>query len=521
MNYSMEQEKMKEVPCKKNLHRSKVAIAKDFTDVHNFIFFNSFRLAIGWHGKCMSWVKQFMIKNIVFILLLLLMFFSIWGLPSDRKEMESFEKAYAEGKENFYATLNKMATHILLEEADRKKIRSAQKRIPNLYEHLMNYYYFVELKTQGEDPTSRSFQTLSVRMAEEFMESIPPSRWSKEDSPLESLLLSIGYHARKSTPQFRRFLRPMSRRTKSQWVMEELEIHQAHTIAKGTGVRLAVIDTGVDPTIKEIKSQIVGWKNFLDGSRVLGKRGKFPYDWGGHGTSIATVIAQIAPDVELMVVKVFDQETMFYAPFTRWNVYLIAAGINWAAQNGADIISLSAALRQNYKEIRNASESAWRKNIPLISAVGNIEDNKPELSAYYPAAYPWSIGVGGVEKKDGKIKVWEYSARGYSIDVVAPATEIVVESPSYLDRRSWPKKISGNSLAVPIVAATTSLVLSAMEPETRYALKNNPGDLVEAVRSILKEASSNKKLGYESPNPESGFGLINAYQAVKKAQVFK
>ncbi len=517
----MEQKKKKEVLCKKTLHWSKASMAEDFIEVYNFIHFNTSPLPKGWHGKCISWVKQFMIKKIVLILILLLMFFSIWGHPSNRTEMESWERAYAEGRENFYAALKKMADLYPFEKADRKKIRSAKKRIPHLYEHLMNYYYFVEPKKQKEGETYRSFLTLSVRMAKEFVDSIPPRRWIKEVSPLESILLSIGYHARKFTPQFRRFLRPMTRRAKSQWVMEELEIQQAHSIAKGKGVRLAIIDTGVDPTIKEIKSQIIGWKNFLDGSRVLGNGGKFPYDWGGHGTSIATVISQIAPDVELIVVKVFDQETMFYAPFTRWNVYQIAAGINWATQNGADIISLSAALRQNYREIRDASESAWRKNIPLISAVGNIEDNKPELKAYYPASYPWSIGVGGVEKKDGRLKVWEHSARGNSIDVVAPAAEILVESPSYLDIRSWPKKISGNSLAVPIVAATTSLVLSAMEPETRYALKNNPGDLVEAVRSILKETSSNKKLGYDSPNPESGFGLINAYQAVKKAQIFK
>ena len=95
-----------------------------------------------------------------------------------------------------------------------------------------------------------------------------------------------------------------------------------------------------------------------------------------------------------------------------------------------------------------------------------------------------------------------------------------MESPSYLDRRAWPTRVSGNSLAVPVVAATTALVLSAMDTEIKGNLSQNPGALVEAVRSILREASSNKKLGYAKPNPESGFGLINAYQAAKRAQVF-
>ena len=459
-------------------------------------------------------------KRVVIFLAVLKILSPISCLAYVLQETTSLEKAYAEGKKIFYEALQEKAAHPQLEEEDRRKIADAQKRISGLYEHLMNFYFFKEAGNPMDDDITIDLGNLSASMAEEFLDSIPPIRVKKDESPLESILLSIGFQARKSTPQFRKFLRPLTRRAKSQWMLKELGIREAHTVTKGRGVRIAIIDSGVDPTIKEIKSQIACNKNFLDGSNPFLNGGKFPYDWGGHGTSIATVVSQVAPDVETMIVKVFDQETMFYAPFTRWNVYLIAAGINWAAQNGADVISLSIALNKNYKEIRDASETCWNQNIILVSPAGNVENDESEPHVYYPASYPWTLCVGGVEKKEDQLKVWEHSASGNYIDVVAPAKEIWVESPSYLDRRRWPKRESGNSLAVPVVAATAALVLSTMDPDKKRSLKNTPGTLVEAVRSILKEGSSNKKLGYKSPNPVSGFGLINAYQAVTRTLVF-
>lgn len=464
--------------------------------------------------------KRLMVKRFVYFLVILKILSPALCQPSGLQEEASSANAYDEGKKVFYSTLQEKAAHSQLEEEDRKRIAEAYKRIPGLYEHLMNFYLFKETRNPADSDIANVIKSFSVSMAEEFLGSIPPVRIKKDESPLESILFSIGFQARQSTPQFRKFLRPLTRRAKSQWMLKELGIRESHKVTKGRGIRVAIIDSGVDPTIKELKSQIAGWKNFLDGSDPFLNNGKFPYDWGGHGTSIATVVSQVAPDVETMIVKVFDQETMFYAPFTRWNVYLIAAGINWAIQNGADIISLSLALSQNFKEIRDAAESCWNRNIILVAAAGNVENRESESNVYYPASYPWTVGVGGVERIDGQLKVWEHSARGYYIDVVAPAKEIWVESPSYLDRRSWPIKVSGNSLAAPVVASTSALVLSAMDPEKKRALKNTPGALVEAVRSILKEGSSNKKLGFNTPNPVSGFGLINTYQAVKRTLVF-
>ncbi|MEE8605798.1 MAG: hypothetical protein V3S65_10500 [Candidatus Aminicenantaceae bacterium] len=121
-----------------------------------------------------------MIKRIVLILALLLIFFCIWCLPYDLTERESLEKAYAKGRDNFYAALEKMATNAQLEETDRKKILNAQKRISGLYEHLMNFYYFTKQGDRAKDDISGHIIALTDRLAEEFVNSIPSHRWTKD-----------------------------------------------------------------------------------------------------------------------------------------------------------------------------------------------------------------------------------------------------------------------------------------------------------------------------------------------------
>lgn len=466
-------------------------------------------------------VNTLRIKIFILLLAHLSIALPVWAATQNPTDKESFERAYTEGRALFYRTLKQKALLAQLEEEDRETLVGAEKKISGLYEHLINFYYYVEWEELDKNNFHNSYLSVVTKMADEFVTSIPIRRWSEKSSPLRSVLKSTGFFAKKFVPKFRKFLRPTTLRIKSQWALKELRVRKAHSYAKGEGVRLAIIDSGVDPTIKEIKSQIATCKNFLDGSNPLEDSGRFPFDWGGHGTSVATIINQFAPKTEMIIVKVFDQETMLDAPLTKWSMYLIAAGIIWAAQNGADIINLSVSLRKEYPEILKASIYCWQQNISVVAAVGNAMEEKFESIPYYPASYPWTIAVGGVEKEKGKLIVWQHSAKGDYIDVVAPADNVWVESPSYLDKRQWPKQVAGNSLAVPVVAGTTALVLSALEQERIQTLNEKPGFLVEAIRLILRRASSNKKLGFEAPNPASGFGLLDTCRAVRLAMGLK
>ncbi len=105
--------------------------------------------------------------------------------------------------------------------------------------------------------------------------------------------------------------------------------------------------------------------------------------------------------------------------------------------------------------------------------------------------------------------------------MVAPASRIYGEMPSYLDNRRWPRTNYGNSIAVPFVAGTASLMLSAMDDQALLKLKEQSGNLVETVRIMLRKTSSNAILGFDKPNSISGYGFINIQKAVEMARNFR
>jgi hypothetical protein len=435
---------------------------------------------------------------------------------------EQFDTLYIEGKHLFYEILRREAQKMQLVDKEREMLSKAQKKIPGLYEHLMNFYHFHKKpdRKKGVNFQSRLLN-FSRNMAEEFIQSISEFSSNGEVPSLESVLYSTGYFSRKMFPIYREYRRPIGKQVRAQWAFKQLKIKEVHSLSKGKGIKLAIIDTGVDPTLKEIRSRIVKWKDFLDGSKPAFDNGKFPFDWSGHGTSIASVVFQVAPEIELAIVKVYDNETMNTVPPSRWSAYLYAAGMIWAAENGADIINLSAVFRTDTKAIREAAKYCWEKNIVVVSPVANVSKNEGDQTLSFPAAYPWTIAVGGVEKNNGKLRVSELSSEAVYLDVVAPASGIYAEMPSYLDRKVRPQYTHGNSMAVPFVAGTASLMLSAMDDQALLKLKERPGNLVETIRIMLRKTSSNAILGFEKPNPTSGYGYINIQKAVEMARSFR
>ena len=433
--------------------------------------------------------------------------------------VDSFDAAYNAGKLYFYEILKQRASEVPLKMKEQRMLLDPQKKIPGLYEHLMNFYYFHNgLGSEQKVDYRTHLLNFSRNMAEEFILSIHEMSLYNASPSLKSLLSSTGYFSREMTPIHRKYRRPVGKKIKGQKVLEDLKVSEAHSLSRGHGIKLAIIDSGIDPTIEEIRQRIKKWKNFLDSSKPIIDKGEFPFDWGGHGTSIASVIFQVAPKVELIIIKVSDNETTGTVPPSRWNAYLFAAGMIWAAQNGADIINLSAAFIVDTKSIREATKFCWENNVVVVSPLANMKENMTKEILFFPAAYPWTIAVGGVEKTNAKFKISPLSSKAEYLDVVAPSSGIFVETPSYLDRIKQSKMASRNSVAVPFVAGTSALILSAMDSSTLKKLKAKPGQLVETVRTILRQSSSKRKLGLDKQTSDSGSGMIDILKAVQMAR---
>ncbi len=436
----------------------------------------------------------------------------------DAKTDSGFESAYEQGKSVFYRILTERSPHLPLPDEDRRELEHAEEEIPHLYEHLMNFYFHLHREVGGQgDPVSR-IGKVSTSMAEDFLQSMPRESPRPGMSPLKVLLTSTGYFAKDYFPSFRSFVRPVSRKLKGQDLFQEMGVQQAHRIATGDGIKVAIVNTGIDASLRELRARVTKYKNFLDHSMPVEDKGRFPFDWEGHGTSVASVIHQVAPKADLMIVKVYERESMSAVPPTRWTGYLLAAGMRWAVDSNADVINLSVALRADMPAVREAAKYCWENNVLLVTPMGNARAEEDRTILYFPAYYPWTIAVGGTERDGDTLRLWNRTTFGDYLDLVAPADGLWVEVPSYRGALRQAEPADGNSLASSFVAGTSALVLSAMNETTRARFKNRPGGLCSVLRKVLRQTASNDALGHDTPNPYSGFGVVGVLEAVQAAK---
>ncbi|MGE7121977.1 S8 family serine peptidase [Peribacillus sp. NPDC046944] len=285
---------------------------------------------------------------------------------------------------------------------------------------------------------------------------------------------------------------------KNQWNLSAIDAQGAWENVKDNSnlVKVAVLDTGVQGTHEDLAGRVLEGKTFVEGYDAA-----FQGDDQGHGTFVSGIIAANAnngkgisgiageKNVQILPVKVMNKSGV-------GDAFNIAQGIDYAVEQGADVINMS--ISGEYSEtIEKAVKNAADKGIVVVAASGNGGGN---ADASYPAALPNVLSVGAVATKD---QVYERSNYGSTLDIVAPGVNVL--STSLLgdlgtDAGHYSTG-SGTSYAAPHVAAVAAL----------YKL-NHP----EATSSQVEEAltSTAIDLNEEGWDEKTGHGKLNAKAAL-------
>jgi len=267
----------------------------------------------------------------------------------------------------------------------------------------------------------------------------------------------------------------------AQYGLAKLRLPQAHAIAKGDNILVAVIDSAIDANHPELAGSIAGTFDALSAPAT-------PHQ---HGTAIAGLIAAhgklmgSAPAAKILAVRAFDPKDAG-AEGTTFN---ILKSLDWAAAQGVRVINMSFAGPPD-PAIHRSLEAARKKGIVLVAAAGNAGANSPPL---YPAADPNVIAVTATDSDD---KLFEQSNRGRHITVAAPGAQILVAIPDNGYEMS-----SGTSYSAAEVSGIVALML-----------QRTPDLTPDRVKVILRATA--KDLGPKGPDAMFGAGLVDAYGAI-------
>ena len=248
----------------------------------------------------------------------------------------------------------------------------------------------------------------------------------------------------------------------------DVDAVEAWGVTTGSGIKVAVLDSGVASDNVDITPKVVARANFTNGTT-----GEDNY---GHGTHVAGIVAATAdntvgvagvcPGCTILDGKVLNDSGVGSSSS-------LANGINWAVNNGAKVINMSLGVRAS-RTLEAAVNNAWSKGVVLVAAAGN-GSNQAKI---YPGAYPNVIAVAATDNTDAKASFSTYGASW--VDVAAPGVNIYSTFPNHTfvlgtqNNRSFGYDLgNGTSMSSPIVAATAALAWSSHAGATNMSVRAN------------------------------------------------
>ncbi|MGC4895497.1 S8 family serine peptidase [Micromonospora sp. DT31] len=277
----------------------------------------------------------------------------------------------------------------------------------------------------------------------------------------------------------------------SMWHLGSLKISQVHKLAQGEGMKVAVLDSGVDANHPDLTGAVLpgidGW--------TAKKDGRTDEDEVRHGTGIAALIAGrghgpgntagilgVAPKAQVLPVGVWPPGSTDVRPDN------LAVGIRWAVDQGAAVICIAGGGVPD-SEARQAIRYAAQRNVPVVAAAGN----RPSRFVQFPGSDRQAFGIGAVDRSG---KAWSGSVTGPEVDLTAPGTDIQVPKPGggYV-------AVDGTSASTALVAGTLVLV------RERY-----PNLTVEQLYNRMKATAVDR--GPAGADEQYGWGVIDPLAAL-------
>ena len=263
---------------------------------------------------------------------------------------------------------------------------------------------------------------------------------------------------------------------------------------KGTGIKVCVIDTGIDYNHEDLKSNYKGGRNFLNNTDN-------PMDDHGHGTHVAGTIAALDNDVG--VIGVAPEASIYSCKVLNssgsGSYSNIIAAIQWAIDNKMQVISMSLGGSSYSQALEDICNAAYNAGIVIVAAAGNSGSDTDKIG--YPAKYDACIAIGATDSNDVRAS---FSSVGPKLEVCAPGVGVLSSVPkgscSMCDPSGY-KQANGTSMATPHTAGAVALVLKAHPEMTNVN-----------VRKALSDTAVH--LGTPGRNIQYGYGRIDVKAAV-------
>ncbi|GGL85457.1 hypothetical protein GCM10010840_24200 [Deinococcus aerolatus] len=286
------------------------------------------------------------------------------------------------------------------------------------------------------------------------------------------------------------------------WKLIKLPEAQAMAPNLGRGVVVAVIDTGLDVSHPVFAGHLTApesWYDFVgqdtDPSDVSSSGG----DLYGHGTAVASLVLQVAPEARILPIRVLNATG-------GGTVKNLAAGVDWAVKQGAQVINLSVASGVD-GELSLALERAAAQGIYITLAAGN--------EGFQQVAYParnttkedsmlgrYGVNAGAVSPD---MALADWSNYGNTLELAAPGVDLATAVPN-----GEYAVVNGTSFAAPVLSGTLALALGesyspTLKGQLALMMNTTATDITPANRGLTRGKSN-----------ILGNGVVNAWLFMKK-----